>query len=43
MVILIVVVGILYMIVQIRDMATVIFGFIEAIFLMINEVGFSPP
>lgn len=42
MVILIVVVGILYMRVQISDVATVIFGFIAAILLMINEVGFSP-
>jgi len=28
--------------VQIGDIATVIFGFIAAILLMINEVGFSP-
>jgi hypothetical protein len=42
MVFLVVVVGILYMTVQIRDIATVIIGIIVAIFLMMGEVGFSP-
>jgi hypothetical protein len=41
-VILLVVVGIFYMTVQIRGIATVIICFIVAILLMMSEVGFSP-